>query len=168
MTIFVFGTDGLCQHVDNYGKEAVSKHGAQLGKAGSCGQSFAIKVRDASGRHYLLPVIRKNIAAFVTFATWHSKTEFKFTPIACNHYSPAQIAPMLINAGDNVVLPHEFTDIILAIKRNQRERECVRATTAMYSKKLAAAKSAQTFAPRAAFTDDQPDVDLDRLFARFG
>ena len=59
-----------------------------------------------------LQILQQEIAGFVDFAAQHPELRFLVTEIGCGiaGYTPTEIAPFFVGAGENVVLPERFVE----------------------------------------------------------
>lgn len=123
--IFVFGSNLAGRHGKGAAAFAQKHHGAIYGRGeGLQGNSYAIPTK--SEGLVTLPVqqIREAVKRFVQYAVDHQGYEFHLTAIGCGlaGYVPRQIAPMFVDAPDNVILPIEFEDIVAGerVRRDNR------------------------------------------------
>jgi hypothetical protein len=103
--VFVFGSNAAGLHAAGAAALAHDRFGAVWGQGhGLHGQSYAIN--SMSG----LTVLRQEVAGFVDFAADHPELRFLVTEIGCGiaGYTPTEVAPFFVGAGDNVVLPERF------------------------------------------------------------
>ena len=106
--IFVFGSDAYGRHNGVYAGLAVSRFGAQKGKAeGLQGQSYAIPVEGASEADFMAAVAR-----FTEYAVLHPGKKFILSPVGCGRggYTPERVAPWFKQAYGfgNVYVPTSF------------------------------------------------------------
>lgn len=109
--IFVFASNLAGLHHGGSAREAVEKHGAEMGCAvGLTGNSYAIPTLDQDFEQLPLDVIRGYVDGFLKFAKANRDMRFKIVAIGCGiaGFRPEQIAPMFENAPNNCVLPLEF------------------------------------------------------------
>ena len=114
--IFVFGSNLAGRHGKGAALEARLKHGAKYGNPiGLQGNSYAIPTKDSNLVTLPLNKIKKYVDDFIIFATKENDLIFKLTRIGCvlAGYKDEDIAPMFVNAPQNVILPDEM---------NQEER----------------------------------------------
>jgi len=112
--IFVFGSNLAGRHGKGAALYAKRRRGAIPGQGvGRQGDSYAIPTKDGSLRTLPLDEIRTHVERFLIYAANHPHLQFEVTPIGCGlaGYKPAQIAPMFIGAGANVILPEEFKNV---------------------------------------------------------
>ncbi len=116
--IFVFGSNTQGRHAKEGAATAREEHGAIYGQPrGLQGDSYGIATKELRGGYPTVTVddIAKEVEEFCTFAE-STKSRFRFfvTPIGCglSGFTPGQIAPMFIDAPDNVVLPQEFIGVL--------------------------------------------------------
>lgn len=115
--IFVFGSNLAGRHGKGAALYARRRRGAVYGQGiGRQGDSYAIPTKDEKLCTLPLDEIRKHVADFLIYAANHPHLRFEVTPIGCGlaGYKPAQIAPMFVGAGPNVILPEEFQDAEIA------------------------------------------------------
>ena len=121
--IFVFGSNRQGYHGAGAALHARRHHGAIYGKGeGLMGNSYAIPTReqDPSNRRKMLTLplleINRHVATFIYFADAHPELTFRVTALGTGlaGYRASQIAPMFAPAGDNVILPDEFTQVLKA------------------------------------------------------
>lgn len=106
--IFVFGSDLAGRHTEGDALTALRKHGAVYGHAvGIQGRSYAIPVRDETGRLLPVTMIGRYVQAFLRFAATHRDMRFYVTRIGCGReaYHDDQIAPLFAQAPANCRLP---------------------------------------------------------------
>lgn len=79
------------------------------------GDSYAIPTKDERLRTLSLKRIKPYVDEFLAFAGTISHRQFRLTPIGCGlaGYEPNDIAPMFLAAPPNVVLPPEFSNVLL-------------------------------------------------------
>lgn len=109
--IFVFGSNLAGRHGKGAALHAVKNCGAVYGKGfGHYGNSFAIPTKDANIKTLPLTIINEYVIKFIQYAKNNPSLIFKLTPIGCGlaGYTPDDIAPMFVDAPDNVILPIEF------------------------------------------------------------
>jgi hypothetical protein len=111
--VFVFGSNLAGRHGKGAALWALQHRGAVYGVGeGRMGNSYAIPTKDGSLRTLALDEIRRHVRNFLVYAETHQNEEFQLTPIGCGlaGYSPADIAPMFVDAPANVKRPVEFLD----------------------------------------------------------
>lgn len=109
--VFVFGSNLAGRHGKGAALEAIRKHGAIYGKGeGRQGQSYAIPTKTETLAVRPLEEIAKSAKTFVEYARRHPEETFFLTAIGCGlaGYKPEQIAPMFIDAPNNVTIPSSF------------------------------------------------------------
>ena len=112
--VFVFGSNLAGRHGKGAALFARKHHGAIYGQGeGLQGESYAIPTKDARLHTLPLDEIRSYVDRFLCFATEHSNMSFNVTAVGCGlaGYTPAQIAPMFVNAPNNCRLPADFMDV---------------------------------------------------------
>lgn len=113
--IFVFGSNDAGVHGAGAAKDALDLFGAIWGRGqGIQGQSYAIPTKDRHLRTKDVIEIETSVETFLLYAENNPDKTFYVTAIGCGlaGLSPAQIAPMFVNAPANCVLPDEFKDIL--------------------------------------------------------
>lgn len=103
--IFVFGSNKEGFHIAGAAYFALVNYGAVWEQ----GQGL-------QGRSYAIPTMRTfeelddEVKTFIKFANDNQDMIFILTPIGCGiaGYKPEQIAPLFMEAPDNIVLPEEF------------------------------------------------------------
>lgn len=113
--IFVFGSNLAGRHGKGAALFAVKNCGAVYGKGfGHYGNSFAIPTKDANIKTLPLTTINEYVIKFIQYAKDNPSLTFKLTPIGCGlaGYEPRDIAPMFVNAPNNVLIPFEFQQVI--------------------------------------------------------
>lgn len=108
--VFVFGSNEGGRHGRGAAFTA-KKWGARNGNGfGHHGQTFAIPTKDRSIKTLPIGRIRAYVFLFLEYAATHPELEFLVTEIGCGlaGYSPRDIAPMFLEATENVVLPTSF------------------------------------------------------------
>lgn len=108
--IFVFGSNGGGAHGGGAAGFAHDRFGAIWGQAeGLQGQSYGIDTMSG------LSVLERQAKRFVAFAADHPELRFLVTELGCGiaGYRPADVAPFFTGAGENVVLPASFREILL-------------------------------------------------------
>lgn len=109
--VFVFGSNLAGRHGKGAALWARQHRGAVYGQGeGYQGNSYAIPTKDARLGTLHIDHIKLYVDRFIGFAAEHPELTFQLTPVGCGlaGYNPEQIAPMFINAPDNVILPPEF------------------------------------------------------------
>ncbi|WAC66576.1 hypothetical protein OVA14_01980 [Agrococcus sp. SL85] len=107
--VFVFGSNASGAHGGGAARLAQERFGAVPGEGhGLHGQSYAIDTMSG------LPTIEREVAAFLAFAAAHPGTDFLVTELGCGiaGHEPSEIAPLLADAGENVLLPARFRAIL--------------------------------------------------------
>jgi hypothetical protein len=121
--IFVFGSNIAGRHGAGAAKFAHQNHGAIYYQGeGLQGESYAIPTKDGRNRANLmdrsqtlsLAIIARHIRTFVEFAVQRQDLRFNITAIGCGKagYTPAQIAPLFVDAPGNCMLPAEFQAVL--------------------------------------------------------
>lgn len=119
--VFVFGSNLSGIHGRGAADFAFKNRGAVWGQGeGFQGNSYAIptkgELNSLTGRFPILPLptIMAHVAAFLMFARSRQDLKFQLTPIGCGFagYSYQAIAPMFEASPSNVILPHEFQQVI--------------------------------------------------------
>lgn len=106
--IFVFGADLGGRHSSGDALTALRDHGAVYGRAvGLQGRSYAIPVRDETGKLLPLPVIAGYVQAFLRFAATYPQMRFRVTRLAAGRggYRDEEMAPLFAGAPANCRLP---------------------------------------------------------------
>jgi hypothetical protein len=114
-TIFVFGSNEAGRHGEGGTLYALKHYGVVYGQGvGMQGQSYAIPTKDIKLKTLTLWKIDEYVEKFLDYAYLYDDLKFHLTPIGCGlaGYKPADIAPMFRNAPSNVILPHEFIEIL--------------------------------------------------------
>jgi len=117
--VWVFGSNLQGRHGKGAALEAVKNHGAKYGVSlGMAGNSYAIPTKNTPYEALPLSEIQGYVEDFISYAESHKNRTFIVTAIGCGlaGYKPSQIAPMFINAPDNVILPPEFSEIMAGEK----------------------------------------------------
>ena len=108
--IFVFGSNKSGRHLGGAAKLARERFGAINGMGeGLQGQSYAIPTMFTKAEE-----IKPYVDRFLKFADDHQDLQFLVTRIGCGiaGFKDEQIAPFFAHAGENVILPHSFLEII--------------------------------------------------------
>lgn len=117
--VFVFGSNEAGRHGRGAAKTAKQWGARQSVPFGLSGQTFAIPTKDRNIKTLGLSKIRTYVYKFVDFSEEREELKFLVTPIGCGlaGYKPYEIAPMFRDAMelDNVYLPKDFWDILLAL-----------------------------------------------------
>lgn len=104
--IFVFGSNAGGRHAGGAARIAHDRFGAVWGQGhGLHGPSYAIDtMTDAA-------TMAAEIGTFLLFAAAHPELTFLVTELGCGigSYEPADVAPLLAGAGENVALPLSFS-----------------------------------------------------------
>lgn len=107
--IFVFGSNGRGKHGKGAALFAKQHCGAVYGQAvGLQGNSYAIPTKDEFFNPIPLNIIYNNyVIPFLRFADANKQLTFYLTPIGTGlaGYTHIQIAPMFVDAPNNVILP---------------------------------------------------------------
>lgn len=115
--IYVFGSNLAGRHGKGSALFAKRSRGAIQGRAeGLQGQSYGIPTKDHVLRTLPLPIIKEAVDRFLQFAIDHPELTFQVVPIGCLNagYQPNDIAWMFTNSPDNVDLPPEFNEVLIA------------------------------------------------------
>jgi hypothetical protein len=107
--VFVFGSNAGGMHGAGAARLAEERFGAVRGEGhGLHGQSYAIDTMSG------LDVLSREVATFLAFAAEHPELEFLVTEIGCGiaGFAPAEVAPLLRGAGENVLLPGRFAAVL--------------------------------------------------------
>lgn len=112
--VFVFGSNLAGHHGGGAARQAYKHFGAVWGLGvGLQGQSYAIPTMQGG-----VETIRPYVDQFIAFARMHPELTFFVTRIGCGiaGFTDAQIAPLFAAAiaDDNVILPRQFAEVILA------------------------------------------------------
>ena len=113
--IFVFGSNLAGIHGRGSAFEARKRYGALQGVGqGRMGSSYAIPTKDRQLRTLQLPTIAEYVKTFIDYARVNTDLTFNVVAIGCGlaGYTPADIAPMFVQAPSNVKLPAEFNEIL--------------------------------------------------------
>jgi hypothetical protein len=108
--VFVFGSNAAGIHGAGAARAALDHFGAVMGEGhGLHGQSYAIDTMSG------LDALRGEVEVFIRFATERPGLTFLLTPIGCGiaGYTPGEIAPLLADAPENIILPRSFTEVLL-------------------------------------------------------
>lgn len=109
--VFVFGSNADGWHAGGAAKTALDRFGAVWGVGhGHRGRSYAIDTMSG------FAVLAEEVLAFLDYAVEHPELRFLVTPIGTGiaGYEPEEVAPLFVDAPDNVVLPEEFVAVISA------------------------------------------------------
>ena len=109
--VFVFGSNADGWHAGGAARTALERFGAVWGEGhGHHGRSYAIDTMSGLG------VLAEEVAAFVDYARAHPELRFLLTPVGTGiaGYAPEKVAPLFVDAPDNVVLPPEFVEALAA------------------------------------------------------
>jgi hypothetical protein len=114
--VFVFGANLAMINGAGAAKFAM-KIGAQYGKTGLVGQTYALPTKPHNLSVSLpLSAIAWHVAAFLACAYQHPELTFLVTEVGCGlaGYQPEQIAPLFVHAIDlpNVHLPARFWQVL--------------------------------------------------------
>lgn len=112
--IFVFGSNASGAHGAGAAQTAYKKFGAVWGRgSGLQGRSYGINTMSGPD------VLRREVERFLDDARRHPNLTFLVTPIGCGiaGYAPDEVAPLFADAGANVVLPEEFTEVLNGSRR---------------------------------------------------
>lgn len=115
LDIFVFGSNLAGKHGAGSAREAVKYWGAIYGcGVGPQGLSYAIPTKDEHFHVLSVDTIRPYVVDFLAYAAKHPYLNFRVVAIGCGlaGYTPAEIAPLFVNATPNVHLPKEFVDVL--------------------------------------------------------
>lgn len=113
--ILVFGSHELGKHYSGYAQTAVHHFGAIIGQGeGRQGQSYAIPTIAKDGLVLNLPFIQAYIENFKQYAKQHTHLNFYMTEIGCGfaNYRIEQIAPLFIDAPENIHFPMSFVPFL--------------------------------------------------------
>jgi hypothetical protein len=109
--IFVFGSNRAGIHGAGAAKYAHEHCGAVWGIGeGLSGDAYALPTCDHEIRPLKLAQIRFHVDRFLSFAKHHPTLQFQVTRVGCGlaGFTDDQIAPLFLNAPDNVWLPSAF------------------------------------------------------------
>lgn len=109
--IFVFGSNEAGRHGAGAALYARLRQGAIYGQGeGLQGNSYGIPTKDAQIKTLPLHIIAVYVKHFKEFAVDNPDMTFQVTPIGCGlaGYTPADIAPLFLDAPSNCILPAEF------------------------------------------------------------
>jgi hypothetical protein len=109
--VFVFGSNADGWHAGGAAKTALDRFGAVWGVGhGHRGRSYAIDTMSG------FAVLEEEVVAFLDYAADHPELRFLVTPIGTGiaGYDPEEVAPLFVEAPDNVVLPEEFVAVLSA------------------------------------------------------
>jgi hypothetical protein len=115
--IFVFDSNDEGNHGAGAAYFAKKRKGAIQGQArGLQGDSWAIvtKVLRLGKRSVTLESIQQQVVVLIAFAREHEDWAFTVTPIGCGlpGFTPAEIAPMFRFAPKNMLLSHDFKNVL--------------------------------------------------------
>lgn len=113
--VFVFGSNLAGLHGGGAARAAHKKYGAEWGVGyGAKGRSYALPTMSSIGHVLRLDEIAIHATRFLQHAAAHPESTFVLTRIGCGiaGYSDSEIAPLFANAPANVVLPHEWADLV--------------------------------------------------------
>lgn len=115
--IFVFGSNRQGRHGKGAAATARAKHGAIWGcREGRQGNSYAIITKELNPNEppVTLDEIRVGVFTFLDYAERNRHLTFNVTPIGCGlaGFDAEQIAPMFMDAPNNVLLPYEFQRVL--------------------------------------------------------
>lgn len=109
--VFVFGSNPDGWHAGGAAKTALERFGAIWGEGhGHHGRSYAIDTMSG------LAMLEDEVVVFLDYAAAHPELRFLLTPIGTGiaGYDPEEVAPLFVDAPDNVVLPDEFSTVLSA------------------------------------------------------
>jgi hypothetical protein len=124
--IFVFGSNRAGRHGKGAALYARQHHGAIRGQGeGRQGNSYAIPTKDSYLNTLTLDAIRKHVETFIAYAKNNPQETFQLTAIGCGlaGYRPEQIAPMFRQVPLNVILPPEFSRVLVEVRMEKLRRE---------------------------------------------
>ncbi|WP_104469938.1 A1S_2505 family phage non-structural protein [Acinetobacter indicus] len=122
--IFVFGSNLAGVHKAGASKQAIEFFGAQTGCGkGMSGKSYAIPTANQKLKPLPLADIQRYVEEFKKYVLDHPKLVFYILPIGCGRvgYQAEDIAPLFIGISKNVVLPHQFVEIIEVIQNSKSQ-----------------------------------------------
>ena len=130
--IFVFGSNLEGIHGAGAALFAREKHGAILGKGeGLQGNSYALPTCASPGVPLTLDAIKLHVDLFLNFSTTPIGSEYQYqvTRVGCGFagYKDEQIAPMFIDAPDNVWLPSAWVRVLLMLTAQAKVEELTKA-----------------------------------------
>jgi len=102
--IFTFGSNLAGVHGAGAAKEALLKHGAEIGRGvGHVGNSYAIPTKNQQLEPLYLPQVEVYVRDFIFYAKKNPYLEFQVTQIGCGlaGFKPEEIAPMFRGAPTN-------------------------------------------------------------------
>jgi len=102
--VFVFGSNEAGRHGGGAALYAYQRKGARYGKGyGHYGESFALPTKDHGIKTLPLERIQRYVTGFLVYAEGNPNITFQVTQVGCGlaGYSPADIAPMFVNAPLN-------------------------------------------------------------------
>ncbi|PPC84685.1 MAG: hypothetical protein CTY38_01160 [Methylotenera sp.] len=125
--VFVFGSNTAGRHGAGAALVAKQQFGAVYGQGvgymankftGRASYAIPTKGEDSKGRLFtlLLPEIKLEVNQFIQFAADHPQMRFFMTRIGCElaGYKDSDIAPMFMDAPDNIQFPEQWKGILRA------------------------------------------------------
>lgn len=113
--IFVFGSNLAGRHGKGAALTAYKNHGAKYGQGiGRQGNSYAIPTKDQNLKTLALPMIRRYVLDFITYAIEHPEEKFFVTKVGCGlaGYKERDMAPMFKDAPNNCQLPEGWRNTL--------------------------------------------------------
>ena len=113
--VFVFGSNLAGRHGAGAAQVATLRFGAAYGVGeGLTGQAYALPTKDERIRTLSSAAVAGHVGRFLRFAATRRDLVFVVTEVGCGlaGYSAVEIAPMFAGAGDNVLLPRAFVDVL--------------------------------------------------------
>lgn len=117
MNIFVFGSNLAGRHGKGDALIARQRHGAVYGQGeGLQGRSYGLPTKDARIQSLPLAEVVKSVARFLDFARLHPEMNFSVAAVGCRlaGFTPAQIAPLFVDAPSNCYLHPVFIEVLKA------------------------------------------------------
>lgn len=130
--IFVFGSNLEGIHGAGAALFAKEKHGAIMGRGeGLHGNSYALPTCAAPGQPLTLDAIKFHVDRFLNFANTEigAEHQYQVTRVGCGFagYKDSEIAPMFIDAPDNVWLPSAWVRVLLVLTAQAKVEELTKA-----------------------------------------
>lgn len=107
--VFVFGSNASGAHGGGAARFAYDRFGAVWGQAeGLQGQAYGIDTMSGPA------VFAEHARRFLVFAAEHPEFRFLVTEVGCGiaGYRPDEVADFFAGAGENVVLPASFEEVL--------------------------------------------------------
>ncbi len=122
--IFVFGSNLQGIHGAGAAKQAL-QWGAVKGQGkGIQGQTYALPTKITPWNSLPWQLVERNVDEFLGFAADHAEVEFLVTDIGCGlaGFTYEQIAPMFLNAPENVILSQKMQEHVDNLQTQRKFR----------------------------------------------